>query len=251
MSITLFGTCRLNHVHNHNGLNNLINYSHSTKEVIQFINYLKGELSIPNPYNNLCFRTAICNSTFIDYNDTYNKLFNDTDIFIIEICSNKKYIHNGFYLHHLCVDKRVMEHHKNTPDEILNNFIFEKQSDEEIENDILEIQKMLYPKKIIIVSHYNSKQNGKYLNSRNDLINLLDCICKKYDIPFINPTIVLSNYTQEQVMGNDLGHYTDFGINEFSNYVNNFLKSAHFISRVQKNDEGSPCGGTEEHGVGK
>ena len=41
MSITLFGTCRLNHVHNHNGLNNLINYSHSTKEVIQFINYKK------------------------------------------------------------------------------------------------------------------------------------------------------------------------------------------------------------------
>jgi hypothetical protein len=30
---------------------------------------------------------------------------------------------------------------KNTPDEILNNFIIEKQSDEEILNDILEIQK--------------------------------------------------------------------------------------------------------------
>ena len=224
MSITLFGTCRLNNIHNHNNLNNLINYSHSTKEVIQFINFLKGELSIPNPYNKLCFRTGICHNKFIDYNDTYNKLFNDTDIFIIEICSNKKYIHNNFYLHHLCVDKRFSDYfHKNTPNEILNNFIIEKQSDEEIENDILEIQKKLYPKKIIIVSHYNSKKNGKYLNSRNNLINLLDCICKKYDIPFINPTIVLSNYDQEQVMKNDLGHYTDIGINEFSNYINNFL----------------------------
>ena len=58
------------------------------------------------------------------------------------------------------------------------------------------------------------------------MINLLDCICKKYDIPFINPTIVLSNYTQEQVITNDFGHYTDIGINEFSNYMNNFLKSA-------------------------
>ena len=54
----------------------------------------------------------------------------------------------------------------------------------------------------------------------------MDCICKKYDIPFINPTIVLSNYTQEQVITNDFGHYTDIGINEFSNYMNNFLKSA-------------------------
>jgi len=226
MSITLFGTCRLNNIHNHNGLNNLINYSHSTKEVIQFINFLKGELSIHNPYNKLCFRTAICDNKFIDYNDTYNKLFIDTDIFIIEICSNKKYIHNDFYLHHLCVDKRFSNYNENTPHEILNNFIIEKQSDEEIENDILEIQKMLYPKKIIIVSHYNSKQNGEYINSRNHLINLLDSICKKYNIPFINPTIVLSNYTQEQVILSDLGHYTDFGINEFSNYINNFLKSA-------------------------
>jgi hypothetical protein len=226
MSITLFGTCRLNNVYNHNNLNNLINYSHSTKEVIQFINFLKGELIIPNPYNKLCFRSAIRDNKCIDYNDTYNKLFIDTDIFIIEICSNKKYIHNNFYLHHLCVDKRFSDCNKNTPPEILNNFIIEKQSDEEIENDILEIQKMLYPKKIIIVSHYNSKKNGEYINSRNHLINLLDCICKKYDIHFINPTIVLSNYTQEQVMLSDLGHYTNFGINEFSNYINNFLKWA-------------------------
>ena len=68
---------------------------------------MKGELTIPNPYNKLCFRTAICDNKYIDYNDIYNKLFIDTDIFIIEICSNKKYMHNGFYLHHLCVDKRI------------------------------------------------------------------------------------------------------------------------------------------------
>lgn len=226
MSFTLFGTCRINNILNHNNLNNLVNYPHSTKEVIQLIKFLKGELIIPVPYNRLCFRTGIRDNKSIFYNTSYTKLLLDTDIFIIEISSIKKYIHNNFYLHHLCVDKRFSRYNNNTPDEILNNFIIEKQSDEEIENDILEIQKMLYPKKIIIVSHYNSKQNGEYINSRNHLINLLDCICKKYDIPFINPTFVLGNYSQEQVITNDLGHYTDFGINEFSNYINNFLKSA-------------------------
>jgi hypothetical protein len=234
MSITLFGTCRLNDISNHNNLNNFINYTHSTKEVIQFIKFLKGELSIPAPYNKLCFRSAICENKFINYNNNYNKLFINTNIFIIEICSIKKYMHNGYYMHHLPFDKLWHEfdnyNHKyfidNTPQNILDNYVIEKQNDEEIENDILEIQKMLYPKKIIIVSHYNSKQNGEYINSRNHLINLLDCICKKYDIPFINPTIVLSNYTQKQVMTNDLGHYTHFGSNEFSNYINNFLKSA-------------------------
>lgn len=224
MSVTLFGSCRLNLIHNHNNLNNLINYSHSTKEVIQFIKFLKGELSIPQPYNKLCFRTGICDNKFINYNHAYNKLFVDTVIFVIEICSNKKYIHNNFYLHHLCVDKRWGNFNKCTPLEILDSVVIEKQSDEEIESDILEIREMLYPKQIVIVSHYNSKQNGEYINARNHLINLLDCICKKHHIPFVNPTLALSKYTQEQIMTDDLGHYTDFGIDKFSSYMNHFLK---------------------------
>jgi hypothetical protein len=204
MSITLFGSCRIN-LPDNNNLNNLITYTHSTKEVIQYIKFLKGELIIPTPYNILCFRTAICENKCINYEDKYNKLFMDTDLFIIEICSNKKYIHNDFYLHHLCVDKRCGEIINQTPSEILDTFIFEKQSDEEIENDILEIQKMLYPKKIIIVSHYNAIHNGEYIKTRNHLINLLDTICKKHIIPFVNPTNVLSKYTQEQVIEDDLG----------------------------------------------
>lgn len=224
MSITLFGTCRINGISNNNNLNNLISYTHSTKEVIQLIKFLKRELVIPEPYNKYCFRTAITENKFISCNDTYNKLFTDTNTFIIEICSSKKYIHNNFYLHHLSVDKRFGRYNE-TDVEILNNFLIEKQSDEEIENDILEIQKMLYPKKIIIVSHYNSKKNGEILNSRNHLINLLDNICKKNNITFINPTIILSNYNQKKVMTDDLGHYTAFGLNEISKYIDKFLKS--------------------------
>ena len=228
MSFTLFGTCRINNILNHNNLNNLVNYPHSTKEVIQLIKFLKGELIIPVPYNRLCFRTGISDNKSIFYNTSYTKLLLDTDIFIIEISSIKKYIHNNFYLHHLCVDNKFSFCHGNTPTEILNTFTIEKQSDEEIENDILEIQRLLYPKQIIIVSHYNSKQNGEYIPSRNHLIVLLEFICKKHTIPFINPTVVLSKYTQEQVITGDLGHYTDFGINEFSNYVNHYLKSTFY-----------------------
>jgi hypothetical protein len=67
--------------------------------------------------------------------------------------------------------------------------------------------------------------NDQYINSRNNLINLLDAICKKYDIPFINPTNALSNYTQQEVMCHDLGHYTQFGLNQFSNYMNDYFKN--------------------------
>ena len=136
MSVTLFGTCRINCIHS-NELNEMINYCQSTKEVIQFIHYLKGELAIPSPYNMLCFRTGICNNSYIEYTDYFNKLFLETDVFVIEISSNKKYIHNNFYLHHLCVDERFKEFHQVTPLDILQDHVVEKQSDEEIENDIL------------------------------------------------------------------------------------------------------------------
>jgi len=226
MSITLFGSCRLNKIKNHNNLNNLINYTHSTKEVIQFIKFLKGELKIPQPYNKLCFRTGIMEDKFIDYDNSYKNMFLNTNFFIIEISSNKKYIHNNFYLHHLSVDIRYNFSNllNKTPKDILENYIIEKQKDEEIEYDILEIQRMLNPKKIIIVSHYNSKKNNEYLNARNDLINLLSTICNKYNIPFINPTNVLSKFSQEEIMTIDLGHYTELGKNEFANYVDNFIK---------------------------
>ena len=113
-----------------------------------------------------------------------------------------------------------------TPIHIINECIIQMQTDEEIENDLLEIKKMLYPKKFIIVSHYNSKLNGEYMYSRNKLINLLDIICIKHNIPFINPTNVLSNFTQNEVMIDDLGHYTDICINYFSNYINSFVNES-------------------------
>ena len=54
-NITLFGSCRISLISSSNKLNKLINYTHSTKEVIQLIRFLKGELNIPSPYNIYCF----------------------------------------------------------------------------------------------------------------------------------------------------------------------------------------------------
>jgi hypothetical protein len=105
MFITLFGSCRLNNLHYLNNLNNITNYTHSTKEVIQLIKFLKGEMNFPIPYNRLCFRSAILNNNYVEYNEIYNTIFANTNIFVIEICSIKKYMHNGYYMHHLPFDK--------------------------------------------------------------------------------------------------------------------------------------------------
>lgn len=225
MSITLFGSCRINSIKNHNNLNNLTNYTHSTKECLQLIKFLKGELIFPKPYNILCFRTGISNNRMIELKESYQKSFDNTKYFFIEICSKKNYIHNNFYLHHLCFAKNKFDYYKNTPLEILNNFKIINQSDEEIENDILEIQKILFPKKIIIISHFNIKQeNGEFIESRNYLINLLDTICKKHSIPFINPTNVFSNFKQDKIL-HGIHHYNNFAYKFFSNYVDNFIKN--------------------------
>jgi hypothetical protein len=119
MSITLFGTCRINGIKNNNNLNNLINYTHSTKEVLQQIKFLLGEKYFPSPFDKLCFRTGITKNSPILYNTTFNELFEKSTVCVIEICSDKKYMYDDFYLHHLCVDKRFSASHRNTPKIIL------------------------------------------------------------------------------------------------------------------------------------
>jgi len=225
MNITTFGTCRIDGVIGNNNINNLISYVHSTKEIIQLIKFLKGEIIIDYPYNILCFRTAICNNQEIKYNNNYKQLFDNTDIFIIEICSKKLYIHNNYYLHHLCVDKRFKDYNKNTPDYIINNFTLQTQNDEEIINDIILIKKLIDNKKLLIITHYNSKDlNNNYFNDRNNLINLVEDTCYKNNIYFLNPTNITKNYSQDIIMTNDLGHYTEFGKDIVLNYINDFIK---------------------------
>ena len=134
-------------------------------------------------------------------------------------------MYDDFFLHHLCVDKRFSSNNQNTPKLILDNFKCIKQTASEIENDILEIKKLIEPRKIIFVSHYNSKMNGQYIEQRNNIITLLNDVCQKYNIPIINPSEVLKDYKQEEVMSNDLGHYTSFGSSKFSEYMNNYMNN--------------------------
>jgi hypothetical protein len=223
MAVTIFGTCRINGITNNNNLNNIINYPHSTKEVIQQIKFLLGETSFPSPFDKLCFRTGIFMNKPILYDPSYHKLLCESTVCVIEICSSKTYVCDDFYLHHLCVDKRFSMWNKDTPQKILNTFQCRKQSYTEIENDILEIRKLLENKKIILVSHYNSKINGKYIESRNNLITCLTEICEKHNILFINPADVLKDYKQEDIVTEDLGHYTDLGNSKFSEYMNHVI----------------------------
>lgn len=227
MGITLFGTCRLDKIAGHNNLNNMLNYTHSTKEVLQLIRFLRGDLAFPEPYDKLCFRTGIVEGRAIRLTDHHRALFDDTDVFVVEICSRKLYTHGGYYLHHLCVDRRpsYVQWQQHTPHHVMQNHAVATQSNEEIESDLAEIQRLLSPRPVVVVSHYNSKRDGLPLPARNDLIRFLESACLRLGIPFIDPTVVLSGHAQGDVMTGDLGHYTPLGLKSFAAYVDAYLET--------------------------
>jgi hypothetical protein len=182
-----------------------------------------GELSLPYPLNILCFRTGILDNQPILYNPEFKKTYDESKYCIVEICSDKVYKYDTFYLHHLCVDPRFSGYHINTPKLILENHKCIKQSSLEIENDIVEIKKLIEPKKMVLVTHYNSKVNDEYIESRNKLIILLTEISEKYGIPLINPREALKEFDQEILLTHDLAHYTSFGKIIFTRYLNEFM----------------------------
>ena len=137
----------------------------------------------------------------------------------------KKYIYKDKYLTNLAVDTRLFNQtYKHTPEHIRRNTTIEVQSDEEIENDILEIQKLIHPRTMIIVSHVSVSYQGHRLEKRDYLINLLEKICKKHDIMFINPTQLLTQFKQHHIIEPDLGHF--HGLTKFivHNHINTCVK---------------------------
>lgn len=225
--ITTFGSCRvllLNLGCETTNICNLTTYPHTTKEIIQLIKFLNGDLEIPYPYNIYCFRSAIISRdpefphehTEINWNYDLKKLLDSTDKFVIEISSNKIYEHNGYYLHHITVDGRGQDIKyanltKQNHPEIAEHTLIRYQTAEEILKDILQIREML-DKPITIVSHFDAKVNGLYLQRRHWLVEALEHICFVNGIAFFDPAWELSpEYEQEEIIQPDLTHYTDFG----------------------------------------
>jgi lipopolysaccharide biosynthesis glycosyltransferase len=221
--VTSFGSCRVAHTKNNTRLSDVLTYTHTTKEVLQLIRFLKGGIRFFPPYNTICFRTAILQNRAADYNIAFKSVFENTDTFVVEICSRKKYMHADLCLHDISVDKRFPDLNRGTPAHILEEYTIEEQTDEEIRQDILEIRRALHPRKMIIVSHYNALLNGEVLPSRNRLICLLKEVCATNAIPFLDPTEALKDYPQEQVITPDLSHYTQFGMSEFTTSLNAIL----------------------------
>lgn len=203
MKLTIFGSCRqdsLYSLYTCTSIQKTLTYPHYTKEVIQAIKFCNGQLQIVPELAQWIFRSGILESKTI-HSSAYKAEFDSTDIFVIEIASRISYEYAGLYAHHILTEPK---YGFNRISDIVERDI----SDDEIEQDLVKMKNLLYPKKMIIVSHIYTRRHGK----RYELVQLLSRLCEKHRIPFFDPVEQLGGdapdaYVEEAV----LAHYTDHG----------------------------------------
>jgi hypothetical protein len=205
--ITIFGSCRQQPIKEYFSVSNIqdnLNYPHYTKEILQEIRYLKYK-NIPNEFTKYCFRNGLvsnCEKEILD--SEYDKLkedFDKTTFFLIEIASRLSYEWNNLYMHHIAEDEQYGFHSR-------NNIIRKDMTDEEIEDDIIQIKNELYPKPFIIISHFSTYETGK----RYELTQLLKKICEKMNIPFLNQSDIVKEHGINILVNEPvLAHYNEEG----------------------------------------
>ena len=196
------------------GIRDNVSYPHYTKEMLEIIKFCKeGHLSPEETVTT--FRTPILYNKKLYFNDVLKKNFNDTSVFILEIASRKTYEYNGRYVHHILFDSEPYNQ------QYKDKINISTQSDEELENDIIQIKKELN-RPIIIVGHLLSYSIG----SRYELVVLLEKLSLKHNILFINPEKEITNlgYNVKEVLGVDENHYNEKGHEIMQTIYHKYLK---------------------------
>lgn len=241
ISVTVFGTCRiylplkklqyrelisLNNITD----SNIRTYVHSTQEIIQQIKLCQELIELPP----LEIAQYIFTKEYSGQKLINN--FDKTDIFFVEISTNKLAKFQGFFLKPYLVEELLNSYKfqndldKNTDPKfssiernIINEVIIEKLNASSVIKDMLQISSLLGNKKIIFVTHLNAKmKNGEYIPGRDALIKVVETGAEKCGQLILNPTTVAENYDQSIILKNpdqDLTHYSQFFENKLANFI--------------------------------
>lgn len=172
-------------------------YSHSSKEVIQWINIFQNKINFKDiPYIELC----INDKDNFDIKK-YKQIYQQSDILLIEISSLKIVTYNNFYYNLNYFNKEVEQDDKIK--EIIN---INNQSEENLYQDLLEIQQMVFPKKIIFIGHLSLNFYDIQFSSNHR--NIIDNVLRK-----MSNSIILSdlfkNYDYKDIIENDINHLNE------------------------------------------
>ena len=198
---------------------NFLGKLHDTKQHIQFIQFIKGEIDIPPSILPL-FLTSYNPDKWQSWNpfestemlsikkESIKKQLDQCEWFIFEICSMKLYTKDHFYVH--C--------------EQTNDYTTTIQTKEDLWNDLCFLRKMV-PRKLLLQVHFRPniiyQDDTKVIENREIIYTTVKLFCEQHENTFLyDPSILLKNHS---FFDGDT-HFNDTGHMESFHYMyNNFL----------------------------
>jgi len=217
MKLTLLGSCRQDSLSKYfqiSGIRDNLTYPHYSKEVVQAVEFCKGVSTIPYDLTQHTFRSGILRKQPITP-DYFKEEYEKTDLFVVEIASRLSYIYKDRYVHHILSEPQYGFHD-------IGNIKIEDLSDLEIEEDLVKLKELLYPKPFFIVTHIYTRTYGK----RFELIELLKKLCSKHNIPIFDPVEHTKEYDSNLMYEKEavLSHYTKYGHEVIGKKYYDFIK---------------------------
>lgn len=178
-------------------------FTHSTRDIIQKIKILDGKIEI----NEKLIPLVI--NDLKKYHPTYHKngFFNETDCYVIEVCSIQSNNYTGIELQQWCV-RDLQNNDDKSSEEILSNLIRSHLTKEEILIDLEKIHSHLDHKPMLLVSHNMLKKpDGTTPKPRPIIMSALEEFClTKSNVSVFDPTPHIIAFGINQAM-KDPAHY--------------------------------------------
>ena len=206
------GSCRMNNL-----LPNLINnytYTHTSKEVIQWLDIYENKICIENvPFIDL----------IIPQKDKFNlnkfkQIYNNCDTLLIEISSSKLVTYKQFY-YNLNYYSRELQNNNPTLKELIKINI---QSEDELYNDLLFIKQRLSSKKVIFVGHllmdFYDLPNFNPIHRRQ-----IDNVLRRINNDVIILYDLFKNENYKDIFDNDVNHFKESSKKRIAEHFSNLL----------------------------
>jgi len=161
---------------------------HNTKQHIQFIKFIRNEITIPdsilpkfltsyNAYHYTCGRKCEDFSLLPYKKEAIRSQLEECEWYIFEICSIKLYKKDGYEV--------FIEH--------TEDYEYTIQTEEELREDLVKIKEMLPGKKILFQTHFRPQIIGKGNNIENREIihKVLDEFCDQKTTFLYDPSVLL------------------------------------------------------------
>ena len=226
--ITIFGSCRQDSIYNSFSVTRIrdeLTYPHYTSEALQAVKFVSGKINKQNLNLNIAFRTSLLDGK-IGSDQKLRNDFRNSDLFIVEIASRKSYKVEDTFAHHIIEDPEL-SHLQNS------ELIIDFESDDMIEQNILEMQSIFEPRPMTLVTHFYTKKS----RMRYEFVTLLKQIGEKHKIPVFDPVeqfggcdMILESLEPEKV----LTHYNRMGHQFVGTKYKEFIESNFDIKPSKK-----------------